>query len=148
MKKHLSIIINCFIIINLSFFPYSNCSTECNDNCINNGLNCVNKGSNKCDITVCKPSIINKGNGCFSCPSVIKTYSINNGNCENTCTGNKIVYSTNECVESCGELYTLGDFCFREPPSDTINEIPNEKILKCANKYYIEEKDKKNIIIV
>lgn len=120
-----------FIIINL-FLPIIICD-ECDD--------CTEPTT----CSKCKQSLINGDSNYYYCnfDGSNQFYFIN-GQCyvKPTCDDNqKIVDGTNECVNSCGEYYELGDFCFGESQySENAEPISTDsKQLKCKYKYYVTQ---------
>jgi hypothetical protein len=80
--------------------------------CIDGGENCA------CDINKCRPNLYSTPGTCYYCQdlSPSKFYVISGGTCSvktqaSEC--NKITYENNECVDNCGDGFSLGDYCFK-----------------------------------
>ena len=109
---------------------YINCEI-CNA-CTNNGLKCTGDGC----LSNCRPHFpgTSSPSSCISC-NTPGYYSIDEFNNCNTCTGNKVIIDSNECISSssCEHLYSMRDACYSTCPEYSI-AIGSE--CHCLDKYY------------
>lgn len=145
------LIIFCLIFLSKS----DDCDTT---HCRRSGNECVNAnaatGTSGICSQYCKPNLLSDSDTkCYDCSSggdtiTNKYYTINGLSCSrsNSCDG-KIIQGNewNQCVSSCGNLYELGDFCYK------IGDLNNDKvscyeskICKCKYAYFIEAIDGKD----
>ena len=125
--------ISYFLILFL--FMGCQCSDDCSNCQINNGI-CTNCDNN------CKSNIINSI--CKYCNLEEKLYYlINDGTClpQDSCTTNYIVFETKECVNSCGNKYKMGHYCYYQCPENSNSNALND--CKCIYKYHVEENNSK-----
>ena len=124
-------------LINLTLISY--CQNQCDSPaCQKDGNQC--KGE-YCDSTKCKPNMFSsKCYYCEDCTSATQFYQINEGG--NTCTPKSectlIIEGSNQCVESCGNYFKLGSYCYRDC---TGNMQPKDGVgreCECNGYYSIE----------
>ena len=124
-----------FIITMLCSLIY--CTTDCSTCTISNN-ECTGCDSN------CKPNHLGS---CVECDLGSNRYYLikGDGTCESksSCdSGLFVIYGKHECVSSCGNDYTLGDFCYENLDSNW--ECDSSKLCHCKYKYYITTTDTKN----
>ena len=96
-----------------------------------------------CNIDKCRPNLYSTPGTCYYCQdlSPSKFYVISGGTCSvktQATECNKITYENNECVDNCGDGYSLGDYCFKNCYTSlglTAGTISNT--CECQN-YYVE----------
>ena len=118
--------------------------------CRRNGNECVDGTIGICSQN-CVPNLLSDlDTKCYDCGSggdtiTNKYYKINGLSCSrsNSCTG-KIIQGNPwiQCVSSCGNLYQLGDFCYKlaDLSSDKVS-CDESKICNCKHAYYTESID-------
>ena len=135
------------IFFYLAFFSKSdNC-----DGCEINNDKCVNKPGEECS-SYCKPNLLNSGDTtCYYCSDADNTnnkyYIINGETCTwtSSCDG-LIVKNHDQCVSgSCGNLYKLGDYCYKSSwfGSNSIVSCDLNHDCRCIYKYHIVENEGK-----
>jgi hypothetical protein len=125
--------------------------------CRRNGNECVDidttLGAPRTCSQNCKPNLLSDSDSkCYDCSSggniiTNKYYTISGSSCSRSasCTG-KIIQGNewNQCVSSCGNLYQLGDFCYKIILNSAEVSCDESKICECKYAYYIENIDGRN----
>lgn len=126
-------------LINLPLITF--CQNSICDACIWSGNQCTDKAPGSCS-DKCKPNMFSKM--CYYCDNggdATKTfYQINESTktCQAKSTCTKIIYGSNQCVESCGNYYSLGSYCYPSCTGNMVIKDEANRECKCIDLYYIE----------
>ena len=132
-------------LINLSLISFSkNADNSLCDNsrCVKDGYQCKGKAEGSCG-SYCKPNVLSQM--CYKCGNS-NYYEINEK--DKACTDkascpNYIISDSKQCVNSCGNYYKLGQFCYSSCAGNMEIKDESERECKCSNLYYIGTKDGK-----
>ena len=147
---------HCLIIFCLIFLSKTD---DCDaTHCRRNGNECVDidatLGAPRTCSQNCKPNLLSDSDlKCYDCSSsdVItnKYYTINGLSCSRSASCAGKIIQGNQCVSSCGNLYQLGDFCYKIILNSAEVSCDESKICECKYAYYIEIlMEKINIIAI
>ena len=129
--------------INLSLISLSkNADNSLCDNsrCVKDGYQCKGKAEGSCG-SYCKPNVLSQM--CYKCGNS-NYYEINEEDkacTDKTSCPDYIISDSKQCVNSCGNYYKIGQFCYSSCAGNMEIKDESERECKCSNLYYIGTKD-------